>query len=378
MSGGHWLANQRSPSNRARLWRNLRRIVSGLETLHAQGLLHRNIDLWAILATGGEEADFQLTGFEWSLRLVTAATAKKPPRKSEMQAAEPASFLQDWKGFGLLAAELMGADLGRLQNQAVPPSGVSEHLSIGEVRLLLNLTRAEPLDRLDGEVIAARITDVLLNLEAEIAGRDPKLHLVVRLGTGSALSEQIREGLDGDIEVSAVTEQIAAIKDDLSESPLLLGVRTPNASEFRLFLQGKKLLYNLTSYIYPRATAAPTWELAYSDRAERTNPAAVNLLGEITLQPNAIEVMTAQEAADRFGRLRGKLTTWAELRGRFEAESAVPTREDRLHQALALTQFVEALFAAAEVYPVEVLGIADETRDDISLLSITVRQDSGA
>lgn len=374
--GGHWLINPRSPANRARLWRNMLQVVSGLETLHAQGLLHRNLDRWAILATGGEDLDFQLTGFEWSLRLVSAATGKRSPRKSEVESAEPASFLQDWKALGLLTAELMGIGLRRLQDQAMPASRVSDYTSVDEVRLLRNLVQAESLDRLDGEVVTARINGVLLALEAEIAGRDPKLHLVVRLGIGSTLSERIRVDLDGDVEISAVTEQVAAINDDLSSSPLLLAVRSTNGEAYRLLLQGRKLLYRLSAYVSPRdAAAVPTWELAYSDRIEPNSPATINLLGKIQLQSNSIEVMTAQEATSRFSRLRGKLTSWEALRSRFEAETATPTREERLHQALALTQFLEALFAAADAYPVEMLGPTGEVLEDGSLLSIKVRND---
>jgi hypothetical protein len=260
-NAGHWLANQRSPSNRVRLWRNLRRIVSGLDILHTQGLLHWNIDRWAILTIGGDDADFQLTGFEWSLRLVTAAAGKQAPRRSEVEAVGPTSFLEDWKGFGILAADLFGVNLQRLQDRTVSASNVSEYLSFQEVRILRNVALVEPLQRLDGEVVDDHIAGVLASLEAEIAGRDPKLYLVVGLGTGSSLSEQIREEFDGDIEVNAVAEQIATIKDDLGGSPLLLGVRSPNKAEFRLLLRGAKLLYNLNPYVYPRTSSTtPTCE----------------------------------------------------------------------------------------------------------------------
>jgi hypothetical protein len=69
---GHWLTQPRQLNNRARIWHNLRRIALALETLHAQGLLHRNLDTWAVLTGGSDEADFQLTGFEWSMRIVGA------------------------------------------------------------------------------------------------------------------------------------------------------------------------------------------------------------------------------------------------------------------------------------------------------------------
>src|SRR5690606_6902498 len=69
---GHWLLQPTPPGNRARIWRNLALLARGLETLHSQGLLHRNIDSWAVLTAGSEDVDFQLTGFEWSMRVVGA------------------------------------------------------------------------------------------------------------------------------------------------------------------------------------------------------------------------------------------------------------------------------------------------------------------
>ncbi len=375
LGAGHWLSSPRSPSNRNRLWLNLQRVASGLDTLHAQGLLHRNIDEWAILATGGDEPDFQLTGFEWSLRLMSAATGQKPPTKSEIESAAPASFLEDWKGFGLLAARLMGINAQRLADLSAPASSVSEYASIEEVRLLRNLIQSEPLDRLDGEVVTRRISDILVILDAEVAGRDPKLHLVVRLATGSALSEQVRESIDGDIDISSTTEQLKAIRDDLSESALLLAIKVGNGPDFRLALQGKQLIYSLSAYTSPKGIAESTWEFAYSDKAEKLPPASVNLLGTIKLQPESIELLTARDAADRFGRLRGKLTSWQAYRKQFEAQVTTPSREARVHQAIAVTQFLEALFAAAEAYPVEVQGETGDLPDGMYLLNVKPRQD---
>ena len=110
---GHWLKNQRRPQNRALLWHNLVRLCAGLEILHAQGLLHKNINEWAIVTAGGIEPDFQLTGFEWSVRLAGAALRNSPTRGQDKQLSESASFLHDWRDFGLLAAKLMDVPVWR-------------------------------------------------------------------------------------------------------------------------------------------------------------------------------------------------------------------------------------------------------------------------
>lgn len=372
---GHWLVNQRQPANRAKLWRNLKNIAVGLGILHAQGLLHRNIDHWSVLATGGDEPDFQLTGFEWSLRLVSAAAGKKKARKTEDRIVGPASFLEDWKGFGVLAAGLVGANERRIQDPSIPASSVSENLTVEEVRLLRNLIQSEPIDRLDDEIVEARIDSVLLRLDAEIAGKDPKLFLVVRVGTSTPLSGQIRQEFGNDVETSAIDEQLTIIRDDLSENPLLLAVRS-NVGDIRLLLRGKRLIYNLNPYIHPRPGSLPTWELAYSDGTKKNDPATINLVGKEALPSSSIEVLTAGDAADRFGRIRGKQMSWAALRAKFESELKRQTPEKKFHKALALTQFLEALFAAADAYPVEIVKIEPAQHEDMLHITIQLRDDA--
>jgi hypothetical protein len=75
----HWLKQLRPHRNRLRLWKDLKRIAVGLDILHRQGLLHRNLDTWAIFTAGGDEPDFQLSGFEWSIRLTGVADRLRRP-----------------------------------------------------------------------------------------------------------------------------------------------------------------------------------------------------------------------------------------------------------------------------------------------------------
>lgn len=141
-------------------------------------------------------------------------------------------------------------------------------------------------------------------------------------------------------------------------------------------LQGTKILYSLSAYLHQRAGAIPTWELAYSDDGEKHNPASVNVLGNIELQPNSLNVLSVGDARKRFGRMRGKIRSWETLRREFKVKKLSPDRDKRLHQALALTQFLDALYAATDAFPVEVLGVGDETQDDMNVLSVKVRADT--
>jgi hypothetical protein len=349
---GHWLKNPRLARNRVLLWRNLAQIGTALEILHGQGLLHRNIDVWSILASGTQEVDFQLTGFEWSLRLAGAANA---PSATRTKTGAPASFIEDWRAFGELAATLLGADIKRVLDLRIVPSSVADHLSASEVKLLRQLVRVERLDRLDAEIVRQRMQDILRELGADIAGHDSKFHLVVRIA--GAFAQRVREASGNDIETSDIEALLQFVRADLGDTPLLLAIKT-EGGEFRLTLVGSLLTYTLSQYIH-RPNAPASWDMAYCDKAEASDAAAVNILGQIQLQSRSLEIMDQKEAGVRFPRLRGKLSSWEVLRRELAAEQASPDSNKRVHQALALTQFLEALFAAADAYPVDVKSVSD-------------------
>jgi hypothetical protein len=371
---GHWLTQPRQLTNRARIWRNLRRVAVALETLHAQGLLHRNLDTWAVLTAGSDEPDFQLTGFEWSMRIVGAHASALGPLRPRPTGAGRDSFLQDWLLFGLLAADLLGVDRQRLFSPRYTYSEVSDYAGVEEIRLLRTIVQLELVPRLDGEVVAGSIDEVLNLLAAEIAGQEPQLQLVLRVGEG-VLAERIRDRSGNEIETDDVDAQLSFVRDDLSSSPMLLALKPPDGSDgFRLVLRGQNLHYRLREYVYPRGQSA-TWDFAYCDDVERNTPAAVNVLRSVILQASSIEIMGSREAADRFGRLRGKLHSWESWRKRFVSETAPISSEERAHRALTLTQLLEALFAAAEVFPVEVLPPGGPREESHITLRVRTRRD---
>ena len=372
---GHWLRNQRLPQNRTLLWNNFLRLCSGLETLHAQGLLHKNLNTWAILTMGGSEPDFQLTGFEWSVRLVGAAASQLPARRRDKDSGQPASFLHDWRDFGLLVAELMDVPIGVLADPKVPLSGVCEHMSVMEVRLLRNLIQVERLDRLDGEIVRRQVQEILHNLEAKVANRDTKLNLVIGLGPTSSLSRKIREASNDEIEVDAFEDQLNFVSDDLKGSPIIIGIKSDYTSEARMAIQGSRIIYSLSPFLPTHKGAIPTWEFAHCNSCESKNPASVNVLGSAALEPNSLTIVPIHEARQRFARSRGKVRSWDTIRREFQKEAAPPGRDQRFHQALALTQLLEALYAAADAFPVEVLKAGEETQNDMVLLRVRVRDE---
>jgi serine/threonine protein kinase len=132
------LSAPRLARNRRLLWENFLRIARALELLHSQGIIHRNLDPWSIVGSFGEEPDFRLTGFEWSMRL---ATVEDVPRAGAGGAeSQAASFGQDWRNLGLMIAELLEVSSGRVIDLRLLLSEVADHLSVSEVRILRKLT----------------------------------------------------------------------------------------------------------------------------------------------------------------------------------------------------------------------------------------------
>lgn len=354
----HWLKQPRVPANRLRLWRNLRLLALGLETLHSQGLLHRNIDAWSVLSSGGIEPDFQLTGFEWSMRIVGAEEDRKG-RTAGRSGRTPDSFLQDWLAFGLLAADLVGVGHQRLLNPAVAPHEIAEHLTIEEARLLRGVVQLLPLMPMNGETIAAKIDNILRGLAAEVASRQARLYLALRLGIGSPLAERIRQESDLQIEANDIEAQLQFVRDDLSEAPALVAIKYRESTDISLAIRGRNLLYRLEEFKVPRSTTS-TWDFAYCERVHDKGPAPVNLLGQRLLTSESLEVLALREANERFPRLRGKLSSWEEYRTEFERESMPLSPEQTAHRALTLLQLVEALYAAADGFAVELRPVPSD------------------
>lgn len=127
----HWLKRLRNPTTRILFWNNVVRIVKAIELLHAQGLLHRHLDSNSILSSGdinSEAIDFQLTGFEWSVRVHTMSSA---PARGEVLSLGGSfcSFATDWSDLGFLLVDLLGIDVSVLENPARPVDVIVEKLA---------------------------------------------------------------------------------------------------------------------------------------------------------------------------------------------------------------------------------------------------------
>ncbi|MEH3675034.1 helicase, partial [Enterobacter roggenkampii] len=116
----HWLTRLKDPAVRIRFWKNICRITNAIGLLHAQGLLHRHLDENSILTYDYESDDyndFQLTGFEWSIRMPTLTRAKIEPVGEH---GKISTFATDWIDLGILIANFLKIDINEIKSLQFP------------------------------------------------------------------------------------------------------------------------------------------------------------------------------------------------------------------------------------------------------------------
>jgi hypothetical protein len=135
-----------------------------LNFLHSQGAIHRNLDPWAVVTAVTDEPDFRMTGFEWSMRI--ASVAGRQNKKIHAPRVEHSfSFARDWRDLALLFALFLDIPSAALGDLKVIPSRVGDHASASEVRLLRAMLGLEKVARMDGELVCARIDEILDSIE---------------------------------------------------------------------------------------------------------------------------------------------------------------------------------------------------------------------
>lgn len=370
-----WLKQSSSIANRIRIWRNMKRICCGLEIIHKQGLIHRNFDGWSVLTSGAEQLDFQLTGFEWSIRL-TGLNVKKPSSKVGKVSVATASFYSDWRDFAFLICELIRLDKKKVSDLSIPLSSVSEGVLTEEIKLLRKLVVAERFERLDGDTINGEIDYVVSSLERSEAKIEQKLRLAVRLGTQSNLSDAIRVATDGEIEITDTQAQLDFIEADVCESPRLVLVKSDGTTDRRLVLCGHQLTYTLDQFAHRSSRGDGSWDIAFCERTEKQNPAPVNIISEAVISTGEIRIASLRKANTDFPRLRGKLRSWQPVLDGLAAIKDTLKIYGGVIEALSLTSFIDTIFAAADSFPVEVFEDGNDHSDDLYSVRVKVRRDN--
>jgi len=96
----HWCRGLQVERHRQILWRNLRRLVQGLDVIHAQRVVHGDLDEDVVFTASDHEADFRIGGFEWCFHVSEGASGPSRPFAS--------SLTDDFASVGGLIARMLG------------------------------------------------------------------------------------------------------------------------------------------------------------------------------------------------------------------------------------------------------------------------------
>ncbi|UWU27283.1 AAA domain-containing protein [Rhizobium sp. WSM1274] len=353
------LVSHRMPQVRALLWRNFRRLIEGVELLHSQGTLHRNIDPWSVMTDFSSDPDFRLTGFEWSMRIAkTAEPLKKGSVRPAPRTRATSSFLGDWNDLALLIATVLEIPAAKLADLRLPPSAVTDHTTAAEVRLLRTMLGLIPVDRLDSDELLRQLDAIITTSVADASRKDAQLHLALSLGHNSKLTDKIRAATGRSIDVSDISKQIDFIASDLGDAPLLVCCQ-PEYGAVNYQLCGGLLNYKIRPWKQPNSTEAETWEFARCEDADTDPPSHLTVRASKAIDLASLDFISRVDARESFPRLRGRTLSWqAELKA-LEATSAKKTEEQQTYQAIVLLFLIELAYSAADIFPVRVMTDAN-------------------
>lgn len=356
----HWLRNLGAARPRTLFWRNIRRLVSALGIIHAQGLVHGGLSSDCVMTEGGEEPDFQLTGFEWSLWLTADRTERGQAKlgASGQSARAPLySFSEDWKALGQLIGDCLEVEIRKSGDVLDKVSGDGAGaLSTSERVLLKRLVRPTRFDNLEAASIGRTIDDMLLEIGRAVPGRAGAF--IMRFAIGAKLGEAVYDASGGEIPLDDYRAQLDWVRADLDGGVTLMTPKVFNARKDRLRLVSNMMVYSLSGNLQEGSSV---WDIAVCQNViPRAEDLWIGPSAEHDLVQAVEVVASVRQATELRARLGPDALDWSAF-GAERAPGPEHLAVNQVRQAMLLVQTLEAIVKALEVFPVQVLGT--ETRD---------------
>ncbi|AVX89786.1 helicase [Pseudomonas koreensis] len=390
----HWINNLKNKKNRSRFWRNVIRISQALQLLHSQGILHRNLDLNSILTNAeSDEDDFQLTGFEWSIRV---NRIKSNLEFSTNVRFEPAcfSFLSDWQDLGVLIAKILRLDIESVFDLNHPIKELVEktELTLDEINIIRGLAGRIRLDTnisnegINHDIIEPKIQSIIKKLDEINASQEEALGIAFRLTppnsppAASAVRMSVFSavqmafyGIHGiPISDQNIAEFLQFIQDDLQESPILCIFKNDRGQE-EIVLMGSSLTYILAKNKKDRTDTEGTWECAYCTHAYITPPRKIDGSVPSKKIDSSISCFTHNDRS----KLSKVYDSWADTI--LELRNTLKTTQDSRTLLLGFSAYhlAEIAYAKSQIYPVEILSYNPDREDPSqNIIRLKSRSDS--
>lgn len=364
-----WLGLQRlrrDAEARRDLWRGLRRIAQGVQALHAQQIIHRNVSPEAVYLDASEgPTTMRLGSFEWAVRVGSSAHAtpgsgwSEPPEVAN--ASSGYSFNTDWYGFGMLLARTFIHAEGwatlpvHARNLAISGElATTSQLSPREREFIQRLIDADPGNRLSySDEILRAIDEILTTLAAQGSDRERMpLNLVVATSNSSLVAAFVQSGFLADpndpfrpyspLDPSHVAELKGFLRREVEEGGLLFGMGRSD----RCMLRTRRMTLLLRPFNDDES--GPTWNFAHVN----VQHGAFTEGPPLPLSGTAIRVIAPRDV----GPLRGRpLRSWDQLIPKVDHVSPLDRNLARFHDFLRCTNQLELLIRDAEICAYEVV-----------------------
>lgn len=367
-----WLQD-RSPSGRRRLWHGLRRLAEGIQLLHGQHILHRDVGAETVFFDPdlGVES-LRLGGFEWSVRLGIPSAVAPPANWStppEFFSAEQFGYRPetDWFGFGILATRLLlNVESHRRHHPETRHARLIEQLERSGAKLsglergcLLRLIAKQPNDRL------SRAYDLITTIDDIVRGlsQQPRPHadhrpLVVGINPGSCadvLEQAYNLGFSPDPDrpqeafnprnVVHTANLTAFVQRDLREAELYA---TPGSKAF--VLVGARFTLRIIQFErVDRVSGKVTrsWDVAY---CVSTGVLWWNEGGSAcTKLPLGVVVVRTKADLSKRARLQNS-RSWNEYLPRIDKSVQLRSNLARFHDFIRCTNQLELLIRDSELF----------------------------
>lgn len=348
----HWLHKDEihEISSRVFLWKNVVRLIKGIEILHSQGIVHRNIDLENILYDNSTELDdterFRLGGFELSLNISNLDSQNISYVNNDDNTVY--SLYVDWEMLGLSILELLN-----IEKEQISESFLS-YKEKNVIKLLLQRSRNEFHYIVDIEKVKIDISDIIKDLpEFRKDGiTAPDFYITANCNPETLSFEKLRNLVRKFTNSDNMTndEYLDFLTKDLNTSDC--AIRQPRKNSNKIYMiRGKKLIYQIKSY-------QPLKSIQHSE--EWQHAFIVNIFEHY---PDWMDNSDSYEFSGKFNflttsKIKNKnytlnSTPWSLIIAQFDEEQVFTDEEVECLQGLLLCHAIEIALMFTEKYLVK-------------------------
>ncbi|EPK7409162.1 AAA domain-containing protein [Klebsiella aerogenes] len=336
-------------------WSNIKRLAKGLGVLHSQGLLHRNLDEWSIFTTNGNEPDYQLGGFEWSLRLGISGV-RENSREESIEKESAFSFREDWKDLGILISKMLNIDIVYLTREK---ENAESKISVEESSLLKNLMYPSPVHRIDCDSVCKSIDEIIKALSSDAKNSSKSLYLCYdhtkNINSLVHAMRQVDPKLIERYDISDPASLIDFITADLSYYEFV-ELKHSDKKNYRYALNGRYLTYSLNEY-------KNSWSVGGISEVKKSPFPNKLVKKREQIENLRVLIKTPLEIASKRIAINDDSLSWDDIFDKSQEGISLSEDASRSFNAFLCLHVIELLQQAANTWLVEIVSENEHDKD---------------